>query len=384
MIEMSLTLRLLSPLSLHRTRTGVQYVETLDYIPGAAIRGALAEAYLVEHGQPDNRFNKLFLSGGVQYGDLWPASQHGASVLIPASAQACKRYGLKGKHKGSFRDALLDGLAGLQNDRECNECGEPLDHVGGYLSDLETLESVAARSRLRVNTAIERGTGSVAREMLFTQHTLIGKRQGKDEDVIFRGLIRVTDPNLLSKLNSLMTQGTFLFLGAGRSRGLGETEVTSWQADASGEPLTERWKQFNIAAQRAGGNPNTRYFSLTLLSHLVLRDGLLRPVLDNIAPQHFGLPSGVEWVRYPDSGFPVRFLDKAIVPGWNAAQGLPKPDAVALARRSVMLFQCDASFEQAVIDRLMVIEAEGIGERREEGFGRIAVCYPIHYKRWRE
>jgi CRISPR-associated protein Csx10 len=106
-------------------------------------------------------------------------------------------------------------------------------------------------------------------------------------------------------------------------------------------------------------------------------------VLGEITPQHFELPAGVTWVRYPGPGRAVLFLSTVTVPGWNAALGLPKPDTVALARGSVLLGQCDAGQEQAVLTRLEQIEAEGVGERRNEGFGRVAVCYPIHYFCWR-
>jgi hypothetical protein len=53
-----------------------------------------------------------------------------------------------------------------------------------------------------------------------------------------------------------------------------------------------------------------------------------------------------------------------------------------MERGSVLLGQCDAGQEQAVLARQAEIESEGVGERRGEGFGRVAVCYPIHYEKW--
>ena len=67
--ELELTLRLRSPIALHRTRASIQYVKTLDYIPGIAVRGALAEVYLSERGEPDDdTFQRLFVfrSGAVR------------------------------------------------------------------------------------------------------------------------------------------------------------------------------------------------------------------------------------------------------------------------------------------------------------------------------
>jgi CRISPR-associated protein Csx10 len=376
-IDLVLTLRLRSPLALHRTRAGIQYARTLDYIPGTTLRGALAEVYLARHGVPDDTFHALFLSNQVQYGDLWPSVEGQQTILLPVTVRACKRHKLK--HPKSFWDALLD-IWTDSGDRKCPECGEPLDRVDGYLSGLKPVEPLSLRSRLRVSTAIERGTRTVAREMLFTQHTLIGRSEAGDgKPLLFRGTVRLLNPGLRDQLCSLFPERTILFLGSGRSRGLGRVEIESWLEAPAAEPLSERWRKFNEAAQRAGGSPGVRYFSLTLLSHLVLRDNLLRPVLDEITPQHFGLPEGVVWAPYPGSGRPVRFLNAITVPGWNAALGLPKPDTVALARGSVLLGQCDAREEQAVLACLMRIEAEGVGERLSEGFGRVAVCYPIHY-----
>jgi len=380
--EFALTLQLCAPTALHRTRAGVQYVGTLDYIPGTTLRGALAEAYLAEHGAPDDTLRALFLSDQVQYGDLWPVVEGKQTTLLPATAQACKRRGLK--HRQSFRDALLNVWATDGDGKKCPECDEALDRVGGYLCSLDPVEPVSPHSRLRVSTAIERSTGTVTREMLFTQHTLTDLRKAEDKTpLLFRGMVRLSDPALQSELMRLLQSNTSLFLGAGRSRGLGQVEVKAWSEAPATEPLAERWRQFNEAAQRAGGEAGKRYFSLTLLSHLALRDDLLRPVLGEITPQHFGLPNGVTWVRYPSSDRPVLFLSAITVPGWNAALGLPKPDTIALARGSVLLGQYDAGQEQAVLARLTQIEAEGVGERRNEGFGRVAVCYPIHYTCWR-
>jgi CRISPR-associated protein Csx10 len=379
-LEIVLTLQ--SPVALHRTRTGVQFVETLDYIPGTALRGALAEAYLTKHGAPNNTFRALFLSEQVQYGDLWPSLEGQQVILLPATAQACKRHGLK--HDQSFRDSLLDVWNTLGNDRKCPVCGESLDRVSGYLGRLDPVKPISPRSRLRVSTAIERGTGTVAREMLFAQHTLVGLGMPDNrQPLLFQGVVRLFDPTLQSELMRLLQPNVTLFLGAGRSRGLGQVEVKFWSEAPATEPLAERYQQFNAVAQRAGGEAGKRYFSLTLLSHLALRDDLLRPVLGEITPQHFGLPDGVAWVRYPDSDQPVLFLSAITVPGWNAALGLPKPDTVALARGSVLLGQCDAGQEQAALGCLAQIEAKGVGERRNEGFGRVAVCYPIHYTSWR-
>ena len=156
--------------------------------------------------------------------------------------------------------------------------------------------------------------------------------------------------------------------------------VERFKEAETGVSLEERWRRFNEAAHKASGDTNYHYFSLTFLSHIALRDSLLRPILGKITPHHFGLPGSARFVYRRDSNEPVRFLNQIALQGWNAAQGLPKPDTVALARGAVLLFQCDNGKKSEVFSRLAQIETDGIGERRSEGFGRIAVCYPIHYQ----
>ncbi len=383
-IKVKLKLRLCSPLAIHQSRSGTQYIRTLDYIPGTALRGALAETYLLKREKPNETFSTLFLSDKVCYGDLWPTTGNETSVLIPATARACKRFKLE--HIKSFCDTLLDTWGTGNGYDKCPEpgCGETYDRVSGYLSDLSSTSVLSPRNRLRINTAIARSTGTVAPEMLFTQHTLHGV-QYKDnsrQEIFFQGTLMLTDAGLKDELGRMLSAGRRFSLGAGRSRGLGEVMVESWEECTTENNLPERWKRFNETAWFAGGEDKNFYFSLTLLSHLILRDEFLRPVLGNITPSHLGFPEGVEWVRY-SSGQPVIFLNAVIISGWNTAQGLPKPDMVALSRGSVLFFQCEREQERAVLNRLIQIETKGLGERKEEGFGRVAVCYPIHYERWR-
>ena len=71
------------------------------------------------------------------------------------------------------------------------------------------------------------------------------------------------------------------------------------------------------------------------------------------------------------------FVVPALAQGWNAILGLPKPDAPGLGRGSVFLFKLNDTADQ---QRLAEMEANGVGERREEGFGRVRVCDPFHYE----
>jgi CRISPR-associated Csx10 family RAMP protein len=301
-------------------------------------------------------------------------------VLLPLSARACKRYGIS--HQRSLTDSLLPDLAKTKGERVCSECSSKLDRVGGYLLSSSPLEQLHLGSRLRMNTAIDGATGSVAHGQLFSHHTIMGhhlpgdKSEREPEDILFKGRVHVNlvDIAPFEKLRKLADDEKYLSFGNSRSRGLGEVEILRWQAaPAETSNLQTRWQAFNQLAKKFSQSETEKYFSVSLLSHLCLRDELLRPILSKIRAQDFE-------PKLSDDNEVLRFAGSVTVPGWNAVLGMPKPDSVALSRGSVWLFRIDASKESEVLPKLEALEKTGLGERRAEGFGRLSICHPFHYQ----
>ncbi len=387
-----LTLKAESPLALHRRRASEQFAPTLDYLPGSTVRGALADLYLA--GNPERSqettFRKLFLSEAVFFSDFFPISSgsKGLARLLPATAMACKRYS---DHESA---SLTDGLLRLELAREmerpdplerndwshcpvCQSAGrkEKRDRAeAGYFTSLEVLERVSVRKRMIAGTAIERATGTAAHAMLFSHEVI--EESDTHEDVLFRGIVNLPD-GLRSELLELAPRKQRLAVGYGRSRGLGQLSVEGWDTPpAERQTLTQRWAALNQAAgdlwERFDRQPEGQYFTLTLQSHLALRNAAGEPVLGEVMAADMGLP--------PEAIRCRSVLSAVAVPGWNMARDLPKSDTWALGRGSVLLFRLplDADSKPG-IERLEQIEREGVGERRAEGFGRVIACDPFHF-----
>jgi hypothetical protein len=64
------------------------------------------------------------------------------------------------------------------------------------------------------------------------------------------------------------------------------------------------------------------------------------------------------------------FVSNLVVGGFNRKWGLPLPQVPALAAGSVFVFKYQGELN---IDRIRTLENQGIGERRIDGFGRVAV-----------
>lgn len=390
MVEFSLTLEALAPLALHSNRANVQFTPTLDYIPGSTLRGALANRYLQGEATraQDADFRMLFLKDQILYPDLLPGDHPGESWrLTPLTAWACKRYGAE--HADSITDMLLrleladvlrkngrrDWLAPQRDLAGCPTCGSVCDRLGTvYATALDpTFQPERINLRLLTSTAVDRATGAVASSMLFSQEVI------DKGTYTFTGRLRLADAESLQLeklLTDLAPKGTRLYLGHGRSRGLGHVKVLDWQVASPGTPaLAERWQQFRQTARKLWARYGATdlpvpAFSLTLTSHLALRDSGGQPILEQLEPAHMGLP----WARW---GW--RATSAVAIPGWNVAWGLPKADTWALRRGTALLGYVEPGDDTATLAQLAELEAHGIGDRSAEGLGRLRVCDEFHY-----
>ena len=389
MIELEITLKTESPLVLRASRTSAQFTPTLTYVPGVTLRGALALDYLRNGGRPeDDLFRALFLGGKVSFGPLFPGKGEIAGRPLPLSAVACKRYGAK--HKKSVGDSLLRleladvlrSLLPLDNWDSCPDCRSEYpdfppnkrDRLSGYYLEQEAFETFKPAVRMLTGVGMSRTTGTAAQGILFSMDAI-------EEGQCFKGRIRFYGneaEDLSERLKALVPKESILRLGAARSRGQGRVRVVRWQpVNYKGVSLAERWNALNTAVRglwaQYGVEPEGEYFTLTLESPLILRDDCLRPLRpDDLDAGTLGLGAEVERRRV--------MLNDVTLQGWNAAWHLPKRDTRAFGMGSVFLFRVPAEQRETVQARLQEIEQEGLGERRNEGFGRVRVCDPFHYR----
>ena len=106
--------------------------------------------------------------------------------------------------------------------------------------------------------------------------------------------------------------------------------------------------------------------SVDLLSPAVLLDGNGLPTL------RLELTLGGQRLE------PVFFATQpAFVGGWSTAWGLPKPTALGAGMGSVYVFRVESP-PNDLVPELERLEAQGVGERTDEGLGEVLVCHPFH------
>lgn len=113
------------------------------------------------------------------------------------------------------------------------------------------------------------------------------------------------------------------------------------------------------------------YFSVDLQADTLL--GQVNGPAYQLTPDLLDLPDQVQLVR--------AFASHRQIGGWSSAWGMPKPTAPAIAAGSVFLYHVpggDVTLSRVVLERLDTLEREGVGQRREEGYGWLQICTPFH------
>ncbi|MBX5458967.1 MAG: hypothetical protein IRZ31_18895 [Thermogemmatispora sp.] len=403
----------------------------LDYLPGTSLAGGLASLFRLLYPNERDEFKRLFLSGRVQFPDLLltPLITSGDEqnemqqeiplspvYPLPRTAQSCKRHpgfqGDNGRKQGEsghgVRDALFawaifalqpddepQAIKALKSQRSCEVCKAPMQSITGCYARHGTAFQLAdyrGRRRLQTHTGIDRLRGTVQEEILYNREVL-------DEGTCFWGLLKASDEEapLLQRFIEEAGHSGLVRVGTGRTRGLGAVELTLTplqEASASWEHFRERLLTFDrklkdyLATYKApeprksqGQRGEPFYFALTLCSPTILCDEFLRyrGRIDEAAL--------AELLGPPFTREDLRALHMAAtlhrVTGWNDLWGLPRPVEYAIERGSVFLFaywmRGDADRDE-LIKALFRLEEEGIGRRRNEGFGSVRISDPFHFE----
>jgi len=387
-----ITAKLLGPLIIQKGRQS-NAPETLSYLPGSTLSGAVAAKYLRYGGTPDSEaFRALFLENPVSFPNLLPVCDPaGPSRVLPLTAMTCKRFpGFLCENGHGVKDHLVISSIGRMlkrppeedfslcafNDQE-ESCASYAEQLSGYWNgDLDRPQTHTVDILYRRHTGIDRTTGTVAPTVFYTTQAIADfRRDGwgydgatKTPDISQQYLSGdlYLDDGQYSLLRSLL-EGAPIFCGADRGRGYGELEVTISEVKEPSFDLSQWDQGFHARYTRIAGTEPEKgiYFSLKLESHAVFVDNFLRPTFE----VSFPCP-GVEQV--------VKIAQGRVLRGWQALWRLPKPDDVALSMGSVFLFRYTGDDREGLEHSLQQIIREGIGLRREEGCGRVSVCDPFH------
>ncbi len=336
------------------------------YIPGSMIRGALISRYLKLPGKQsidivtDEISRRLFFDGTTRYLNAYPNSQENKRSL-PTLLSWRKEKGKEfkdTKDKIDVYDLSISKNDDLQSPKSLNE---PF-----WVEDGKNIRLYSVDRRINIHNLRDRRKGRSASDKLDPQtRQVIEKRDGEifrydaiDTGQTFQGAILYDEVD--EKTIQYLLNISDIWLGGSRSAGYGHVKIIS---DIK---FNNSWSEIKTSPEKRNSD---NILKITLLSDLILRDdcgqyAAIPPtqlIAEFLGKQSEELETSVnEYKTYMDSVF---------VGGFNRKWGLPLPQVIAVKAGSVFVYEGVA----VTAEQICQLETTGIGERRAEGFGRVAV-----------
>jgi CRISPR-associated protein Csx10 len=330
---------------------------TQMFIPGSSIRGVIARRLLNAGADPEGEeFRRLVLSGQVRYLNAYLEIEGERSLPVPLSWRVLKDDTNQGRDLAGFAGP---GAAAQESEDHWPE--EQLEPPGaGFVSPRMSAGLWVVGqpwADMRVHHQRDRQKGRAWKDQAGREHGAIFAYEFLEAGQSFCGVIQLMEAGDESvvRLRSLLERPVVI----GRSRRAG------YGGEARVEFLPEVPREYAGATGLLATDVQAgTCFRILLTSPCIVRD----PRTGQVDP---ACVEG-EICRRLDGAVQVERRRWAfeIVGGFNQKWGLELPQAWAVRAGSVLVVRALKRLDFA---KLLMLEHEGIGERRAEGFGRLIV-----------
>lgn len=337
-----------------------------SYIPGSMIRGAVIGRYLRHHKLSELDINdvtirKLFFDETkTLYLNAYLLSKEGKCTLpVPLSWFKDKDEKLpEVDEHGSMR--IYDRAIEYELPEDEDITPKRVEQNFCTVCD-KSVVLYSEKRRINIHNFRNRKKGKGIKEQgeIFRYDAL-------DAGQTFQAVILCPDKDLLDIIQRLILDSTNIWLGGSQSAGYGKTEISSINH------LEDSWCEIEIPSEK---RVNKQKLTITLLSDTILRDEwgqavadakLIKPAIQETLHKALETPQSV-----------FIYSSSTLIGGFNRKWGLPLPQLPALSAGSVIVFK-GVTLNS---DEIQHLEFYGIGERRNEGFGRVAVNW-LNEEEW--
>jgi CRISPR-associated protein Csx10 len=330
-------IRTLQPLLVAQLGSGEENSSTAyNFIPGSVLRGVAISRYLETHevtdAAQDSVCRNIFFDGAVRYLNAYPASQLDQRTLPRPLSWRVNKDDLD-KPDAKIFDFAIEFSEDVEN---------PVMPSGAFCWSDEN-DDVRIYDPVRyISMQNASNNRNIKRENDSTVYRYDAIAAGE----IFSGVIIADDTKDIQTLSSLFNDADSC-LGGSRSAGFGRVSFEKLQ-------FVENWQEYEQVGQPDGG-----VVIITLLSDAILRDRNGNSTVDMDTVIGSGRLKAYQKTRF--------------VGGFNRKWGLPLAQSIALQAGSVFVYDV-SKVDYEALKRLAY---DGIGERRTEGFGRIAINWHI-------
>jgi CRISPR-associated protein Csx10 len=359
-VRLRVIVRLDEPLLVARRSAGNQF-DTHPFIPGGAVLGFLAgqAAEKCDLAEPEvySNFISLFLRGGVTFPVLYPAYFHEnhlyPAIPAPLGLVTCSVVPFQDESEGhgAYPAWVYD---------KCPRCKNRLESIGDFMIIERDSSTFSPLRSSEMHVCIDKKTQRVVQGDLYG-YTALRARQ------YFVGELLCSGEASWQRLREMTGIGEesplTWWLGKARQRGYGQ--VTAWLERC--DDYQQTW--IRLPLQQRVSDPE-QAITVTLLTDTI--------VSNLWGQQAAGFTE--DWLEQTLGLGPLEvqnaFARTRVVDGFNATLGLPRWRITALVAGSTALITLEKPIK-GWEERMEMLEAEGIGLRRSEGFGRLAFNHPV-------
>jgi CRISPR-associated protein Csx10 len=327
-----------------------------DYLPGSALRGALIKKYLRANNLTWAQFDaneatvqRLFFNGTTRYLNGYPVEENQRTLPVPQSWQ---------REKGKDEE-FFDHAVELPNDDETQWQGisNPFCLLFDPDEDNEDNRTpvrwIQPDRLISVHTARDRNYGRAR-----TDSGAIFRHEALQAGQTFEAAILCDQDSDAALLLPLLNGEAKL--GGSRSASYGRVCFESAQEK-------QTWREVDGSLQLDYEGK----LIITLLSDALIRDANGQQVVDSAA-MTTALSTALGSITLT-LDVERTFLRGIPLGGFNRKWGLPLPQSLAVKMGSVFVYDAPTGGANALRLALERLEQSGIGERRAEGFGRVAI-----------
>ncbi len=339
---------------------------TLEHIPGAAIRGAVAAAVAGN----DDLIARLVLNPSIRYLNAYWEIDGQRSLPTPAHW----RIEARRRRMAAFADDLAAPRPELASDA-VDDSGETAAPIASGLTRLPPFWApdadairVGRPQRIgRMHNSRDPERGRSWKDDAGRTHGAVFSYEAIAAEQVFAGLIALDEMGLADELVAVLpdaaaaanehfidTEPATIRVGRSKLAGYGGRATLHWLPIVDEEVSGNRWL---VDGMEKGANTLA-----VLLSDAIVRHPLTGQVDPTAVP---AVLAGLGWTVVRSWHFDT------VTGGFNTRWGLPLPQHPAVAAGSSYLVRADRSFTSAQVAEL---EASGLGLRRRDGFGRFRLA----------
>ena len=342
-----------------------------SYIPGSMIRGAVIKRYMRQHGLSEldltkEEVKRLFFDGNSTcYLNAYLQSNEGKRTL------PILRSWFKEKNTELSDESCLEVYDFSLNREEILESPKFVGE-GFWTKERGSINYYTEKRRINIHNQRDRKKGRSTKIKLNRETNRlegegeIFRYEAIDSQQTFQAVILCTNEADAEIIINLLEKSPDIWLGGSQSAGYGRTKI-----NVHSTIDVDDWNELDISVDD-DDRSDRDYLTITLLSDLILRDEWGQYAIIPPSAQH-QIPAPLTRELKKTLGTEIQpkycFTSNYFVGGFNRKWGLPLPTVPVLAAGSVFVFD----YYSITSEQIKEIETKGIGERKTDGFGRVAI-----------